>query len=241
MTWSAYVFGKVVSTSPTLSRIAKVLTVESFKSLFELISKKKVCCGVLDDKFIAMFRHKKGTLYSKNGVAVAYLHEGFPVSAGVKTQCTIRHVSCEMLVSNGQCPVCERYSRTLPSTYSYFIKKTHPSLNRTPHRKSNTRYMLTPQRVKCQLAIKKSIINQRRKIKRLIAKIEDLTKQNGIEIDEEFNGDIQSAVAGFSRSIEDLDNSDFLKVFWNQQVFKCFLVIFNLTFISLYIGFFKQS
>ena len=75
-----------------------------------------------------MFRHEKGTLYSKNGVAVVYLHEGFPVSAGVKTQCTIQHVSCEMLVSNGQCPVCERYNCTLPSTYSYFIKKTHPSL-----------------------------------------------------------------------------------------------------------------
>ena len=68
LTWSAYIFGKVVSTSPTLSRIAKVLTVASFKSLFELISKEKVCCGVLNDKFIAMFRHRKGTLYSKNGV-----------------------------------------------------------------------------------------------------------------------------------------------------------------------------
>ena len=121
------------------------------------------------------------------------------------------------------------------------LSRKHPSLNRTPHRKSNTQYMLTPQRVKCQLAIKKSIFNQRRKIKRLIAKIEDLTKRNGIKIDEEFNGDIQLAVAGFSQSIEDLDNSDFLKVFWNQQVFKCFLVILNFTFISLYIGFFKQS
>lgn len=72
--------------------------------------------------------------------------------------------------------------------------------------------MLTPQRVKRQLAIKKSIFNQRRKIKRLIAKIEDLTKRNGIKIDEEFNGDIQLAVAGFSQSIEDLDNSVFLSL-----------------------------
>ena len=57
---------------------------------------------------------KKGTLLSKKGAGVAFLHEGYPITDGDScTYATVRHVLCELIVTSGdRCASCHSYRST---------------------------------------------------------------------------------------------------------------------------------
>ena len=155
---------------------------------------------------------------------MAYLQEGYPVNVTSGTEAyqlaTVRHISCQLLLVSGQqCSVCSSYVRNVKSMYSYFSKQ----MPHTPASKMNVRHMRTPLRKKRDLLLRNTIKSQKRKIQRLKLKLDLATKKDGVDVDEDLDNDIQTAINGFQENIDKLCDDDFTKMFWNQQVYHCMM------------------
>ena len=76
---------------------------------------------------VYMCRQKKGTLLSKKGAGVAFLHEGYPITDGDScTYATVRHVSCELIVTSGdRCASCHSYRPTLQASVWFWTPERY--------------------------------------------------------------------------------------------------------------------
>ena len=213
--WVVCVNGKVANNSPTLSSIPKTLSLESFRSVVDIVHRSKICTGFANKKYVDMCREKKGTLYSskRKGVA-AFLHEGYPIAFGdAYTYATVRHTLIT-LCGHDRCASCNGYQPTLKAMYSYF-KKHSSTTSSTPHSKSNIRFFSTPVRLRQSRLLRQSLYMQKRKVKRLDSRLELATAQEGIELHDD---DLQGVVDGFQSDIDLMNEDDFRKIFWTQQV-----------------------
>ena len=218
--WVVCVNGRLASGSPVLSSIPQIITVESFRRLVDIVYRCRICTGFTKKKYVDMCRQKKGTLLSKKGAGVAFLHEGYPITDGDScTYATVRHVSCELIVTSGdRCASCHSYRPTLKSIYLHFIKSGSGAHNSTPHSKANLRHFRTPQRLKRNKLLRNALYSAKRKIKKLTSQLESATEKEGIDIDENLNKDLHDVANGFQSEIDTLNTDDFRRIFWTQQV-----------------------
>lgn len=169
---------------------------------------------------------------------VSYLHDG-PVMS--KDSCTVgatvRHKLCELLVTSStadacvQCNVCKKYMNVLRPIYHNYVKQSSQHINP----KTNLRYLNTPQSSRKHVqSLRRDLRNEKRKTKLLKKKLEKVTNENGIELDESLNGDIATVIDRHRKEIETLSKNDFQRVFWEQQVYhnKCCTCSFRLVCMS---------
>ncbi len=81
------------------------------------------------------------------------------------------------------------------------------------------RFMKTPDRRAAFRNAKIAIRNRNRRIARLKKKLEDLISNQGIEVDAETHQEMEETVSMNQQEISALPNTDFRRIFWDQQVF----------------------
>ena len=221
LTWVLFIHGKEANGSPVLSSIPKILTPEYFMELMDIVYKSNVCNGNADEVYVKMCQEKKGKFCSIKNETIAYLHEGYPYFDS-RDECvysTIRHRSCHLLVTDEsrQCSTCSNYRPTMRSMYSRF-KKIAPQLDSTPNSKANIRHFRTPQREKYIKSLRQAVKTYKAQVKRLNSKLEQDVAKRNVHIDEALDNDLQSVVNGYQTEIDKMANTDFRKIFWNQQV-----------------------
>ena len=222
LSWRLFIHGKLANHVPVLSSIDEKITYKSIHLLLDISSSHSVCTGQPDDSFVSLVHEKKGAVFSLDSTSdVAYLHEGYPVTKDTSTACiaTVRHHKCELLVSEGEqnpCLHCAQYRSNLCSILSKQKRKRDRSFSTPRSKRVNVRYMNTPQLVASHAVLRRSLVCYRKKMKRLTAKIEEITKTTSIDIDDDLHSDIQRVVES---DLEKLYNhDDFSRAFWKQQV-----------------------
>jgi hypothetical protein len=162
--WFAFVNGLLLpSTSPSLSKIPSILTVETLIDLVHILQSSPRCCGNSDARFVSLCERNKGKFYSLRKTLLAYI-QTFDGSS------TVRHVSCEVLVNKeGRCAVCSKYRNQLRALYSSSLR-SNCNLPQT-----NFRYFNTPQRKSRFISLRKKCNAAREKNRRLTAKLTSLS------------------------------------------------------------------
>ena len=78
--------------------------------------------------------------------------------------------------------------------------------------------MKTPERLNTLKNAKKILRLRDQKIARLKKKLDSLTSQVGVAVDDEVQKEIEGVISNQKSLIEELLASDFKRVFWEQQV-----------------------
>ena len=81
-----------------------------------------------------------------------------------------------------------------------------------------SRFLKTPERNAALHRARELLRNRDRKIARMEVKLEQLTRERGIEVDSDVQKEMEEAIQQNGKHIESLPLSDFQRVFWNQQV-----------------------
>ena len=216
-TWSVYVHGHLVDHCPALHEIPKVLVEKDASNLISKLNGLNVCVGQPDTKFIDVCIAKKGQILSRNNQVVAYLDSTACVSAdGQMYAKTVRHSQCEMLVLGSRCNKCANYRdnlRVISRNHLLSKKQTKYS------KRTNFRYMKTPQKERRLKALQQSLHNKKRQLQRLKTKLKKLMEKEGVEISDELESDLQVVIHHHQPQIEQLSSNDFRKTFWKQQVY----------------------
>lgn len=219
LSWMVHVHGHKldpIRCSSTLS-IPAELGLEDFKELVAVVTGSNVCAGNPDERFVEMAESRKGKFLSPSKEVVSFLDSGRCVTVGGVTHTsTIRHCRCELLVANTsvRCKCCSRYRSSLRSMHSNYMKE------RSVNPAVNLRYMQTPQKVMRIRALKNALRNKQRRLQRVKAKLQVITRQSGIQIDNDLQKDLRGIIDGSQDDIERLASDDFKRVFWQQQVMK---------------------
>ena len=152
------------------------------------------------------------------------MHTGRSVIAYVDRECqphpTIRHKECYFLLEHNntkRCPSCESHRKGL-----YILLNRHrneSSKSKITHNShSNFRYLTTPQMVKRLRGIH---FNQERtmlQLDRLRAQLEVVTREEGVEVNEELHQDLKEIMSNHDTQItSSFPPNSFQKLFWSQQ------------------------
>ena len=147
------------------------------------------------------------------------LDEGYPIiDKGCELTATVRHKSCELIVTSDgiRCKVCSKYRSVLRSIYYNYIKSSRHDQNAKP--KANMRFLTTPKRSKHIKSLKLAIRRQKRQIKLLQKWLEEATVEHGVDTDELLTSDIDAVVQAYQNEVSALPETDFKRIFWEQQV-----------------------
>ena len=80
------------------------------------------------------------------------------------------------------------------------------------------RFMKTPERLSALRNARQTLRNRDRKIARVKKRLESATTQNGIAVESHVQEEIEHVIERESSEMESLPNSDFRRIFWEQQV-----------------------
>ena len=83
---------------------------------------------------------------------------------------------------------------------------------------ASSSFMKTPERLSALRAAKKTLRMRDQKIARMKQRLESLTLEKGVEVDQEVYEEITEVVKDKNEEIQSLPESDFRRVFWDQQV-----------------------
>jgi hypothetical protein len=210
--WVFFLNGLCVPcSSPCLQEILVILSTESFTSLIQVVKSGHICPANPDEDFVKLCKQKKGTFYGVTHKAIASLH--------ITEECleTVRHVQCELLVNERgkRCVVCAKYRNRLRAMYSRFSKLSNTSCFNT-----NIRYLRTPQQKQRIIALRKRIKNSTAKNRRLCEKLQKITASSGVTTYTELQDDLLQVIEKNKENMNDLDQSDFRQILWEQQVIK---------------------
>lgn len=215
LTWEIYIHGHKLDRlqCSAVSNVTDTITFDTFKELLSVITGYNVCCGNPDHKFVEMAEAKKGKFLSIGKNIVAYSDIGHCVLVdGVVYPSTVRHSKCEYLVMEMRCKACSDYRNNLRAIYSNFSKQ------KSWHASANTRYLQTPQKAKKLSSLKRALLNRKRQLQRLNIKLQAITKQHGVHVDEQLQNDLQGIINANNDDIMKLPVHDFRRIFWEQQV-----------------------
>jgi hypothetical protein len=171
----------------------------------------QLCCGNPEEKFTFLCKNKKGKVTSSSGTSTAIIHmarNGFE---------TVRHVDSEVLVKEDgkTCAVCSKYRSTLRALHSKSAKTSTAS---TPIQ-TNIRYLGTPQQRRRILALKKKAKKVSMQNNRQFEKIKRLMKSSScVEADLGLQNVLLESIRNYQEEINSLSQSDFKRLFWEQQV-----------------------
>ena len=134
---------------------------------------------------------------------------------------TIRHRSCELILPGNlygkTCTACEHYRKVLRALDSRAKKNSHQQLDPSSH--INYRYLKGPAKNKRMKELYKRNRATKKCIARLKKKIDRITRESGVNLDQHMTGDIISIVQKHhDQVISKHPCGSFLHTFWNQQL-----------------------
>ena len=105
---------------------------------------------------------------------------------------TVRTTACSVLTRNPKCDACKKYRAVLCALTCR--RKQRGELNEAVNLSSHTNYRyLNRSQLQGRMSNLKTTVNyQKREVAHLKTQIRTLTAQNGIEVDNEFQGDLQT-------------------------------------------------
>lgn len=138
---------------------------------------------------------------------------------------TIRHCSCEWLLTESSadtCLTCTNYKKNyLYSKLRSLNNQTQAKLEAacTVSSHVNYRYLDTPQKLQRMKSMHATIVKQKSQIKSLEEKLRQRFHANCVAIDSEVNNGLAKLINIYEKdAIEESSNESFHKIFWAQQV-----------------------
>ena len=168
-----------------------------------------VCGGQPDSKFVDVCIAKNGQILSHNKQVVACVDSTACVSTDGQIYAkTVRHSECKMLVFGSCCNKCAIHRDNLRA-----ISRNHSlSKKRTKYSKlTNFQYMKSPQKERRLKVVQKLSRNKKGQLQRLKSKLKRLMAEEGVEISEELQSDLQLVIRHHQPQIEELSSNDFKK------------------------------
>lgn len=90
--------------------------------------------------------------------------------------------------------------------------------------------MRTPERLSALRSARQTLRNRDRKIARIKKQLESLTSRRGVAVESHVNEEIKQVIERERSEMESLPESDFRRIFWEQQV--CFCVKYMYVYIQ---------
>ena len=220
--WKVHVYGKCIKNCSALDNFSCMVTSPSMlKRMIVRLDMLHVCVGNPDDHFLQLADSRKGKFHNASNEQAAFVDDISPIShEGVTYDHTVRCSSCEVLVEGSKCIICRNYRSTLRSMYSRWSKKlaSDSSECTTVSSHTNYRYLNTPERKMRMANLKSEVDSTRRELEDLKQKINALTKENGVDVDEDVQREIEDIIEDESKNITDQHPpGSFLRLFWEQQ------------------------
>ena len=138
---------------------------------------------------------------------------------------TIRHCSCEWLLSESSadtCSTCSSYKK------SYLYSKLRSLTNQTQSKLDaacavtshvNYRYLDTPQKLQRMKNMHATIVKQKSQIKSLKDKMRQQFHTKSIVVDSELSNDLEQLISTYEKdATKDKSDESFHKIFWAQQM-----------------------
>ena len=195
---------------------------ESLSSLISVINHASVCPGHPDEQFVAMLEAKKGKLLSKDKSEASHLDACAPINIGDELYSkTVRCCNCEVLVRKGKCQACVRYRDSLRKIYHRWQKQKSLSPLSWESTNSHTNFSLltTPEKKRRYTNLHIRLKSTEREVKRLKEVIDVANKKNGVLVNEDVHGDLESIMAEMSSKVREENPMDsFRRVFWEHQL-----------------------
>ena len=221
LTWSLFVHNQPVTPEncPLVANIPAQVTAETMAMLIKLSDQLNVCPGQPDDNFVELARLKKGVLADRHEQPVARLDDYAPVSFKGRTYSrTVRPVKCELLVRSGKCAVCKKYRNTLRVISNRYKSRSLQNLSDSSSH-SNFKCLTTPEKKARMTNLKKRAHNAEKEVKKLQAKIQQLTDKCGENVDKQLHNDLVSVMKENSKHVSEVyPEGTFANVFWNEQL-----------------------
>lgn len=222
LSWKVYLYGKHAKNCLALKEFSsKVTSGIMLKRMILRLDTLHVCMGNPDDHFLELADSKKGKFFNASNELVAFVHDVFPVTHdGVSHKRTIRCSSCELLVIESKCHVCANYRPTLRSMHSRWYRRMISDSNERTAVSSHTnyRYLTT---LECNMRmtnLKRKVDSTQRELVSLKQRLIALTKDNGVNLDEEVEREIEGIIGDESKRITDQHPpGSFQRLFWEQQ------------------------
>jgi hypothetical protein len=202
---------RVPLTCAALSHIPEYLLISDVSSLLRAVQNYKVCIGNDDGRFVELCELRKGKFLSVKKIVIAFL------DATNVARKTVRHVSCEVLVTKDKCNKCIAYRSRLRAMISSF--NAHSSKIST-NTKANYRYMRTPQSEARRNKLQKKVRNFAKTNLRLKSQLNTLTDKLGVYADKQLQEDMAVAIKINQDQIKHLPRTNFQRIIWEQQVLK---------------------
>ena len=211
LTWQVYIADHLVpSQCLVLKGFPARVSSEFVNDLIDTISVSNICSGNYEEKFIALANARKGKFLSASGEIVALLDESFCVQLdGVQYSSTVRHRDCHLLIEGLMCTPCHKFRDTLRS-----LSYKSSQLVRTPSLYTNIRWLKTPQKNARLMSLRRAIKMKNRQLKQLRMKLNVILENDGVQVDEHLQKDLEKIADVHSLVEED----DFKRIFWEQQV-----------------------
>ena len=218
LTWMVHVQGHMLNPlyCTATADIPSKLDLNSFKRLTAVLTASNICVGNPDGRFVDMAKSREGKFLSASNEVVSVLDSGRCVTVGsVSHSSTIRHCQCELLVmtSSPRCKCCSKYRNNLRAMYSNHCKEKTANVSG-----ANLRYMQASQKERRIRALKNALRNKQRRLERIKVKLQAITKQSSVQIDDDLLNGLRGVVDGNQDNINKLAADDFKRVFWQQQV-----------------------
>lgn len=221
LTWSLYVHNRQIQPQncQALQTVPQSLTTDSLNNLLKLLDHLHVCCGQPDSHFISMITAKKGKIISSDGKVAANIDQYAPVTLnGEHYRVTVRTGSCELVSKSEKCASCKCYRDTLRAMYNRWCKRCTRDLSDTSSH-SNERYLSTPEKKAKMCKLKERARTAEKQVEKLKAKIQQLTQQQGDDVDTNLNADLLGIMNENHEQIKQAyPEGSFARLFWEQQL-----------------------
>ena len=118
---------------------------------------------------------------------------------------TCTWVTCACLVSLLLITICKRHGVSV-----WYIQYIFSNFHQ--------RFMKTPERLTALRKAKQALRNRDRRLSRMKKRLEALTSDCGVELENEVQEEITEVIDRHGTDMESLPISDFRRIFWDQQV-----------------------
>lgn len=218
--WSLFVHNRMVSKikHSTLGSFPDSLTSDSLHYLLQRIDDFNVCLGQPDRHFIDMASARKGMFKSNDGSISAILDEYAPLVCNHEVyRATIRSAQCELVTSGVKCKSCQMYRPTLRKLYTRWSERSSRLTDASSH--TNFRYLNTPEKKEKVAQLKRRVVVVESEVRKLQAKIENLTQQLGNSVDSGLHGDLLDIMKENTPEMEKaFPEGSFKRLFWQEQL-----------------------
>lgn len=219
MKWKVYVSDHLVSMeNEILAQYDSTMTSEIILPLIYTLNDAFLCPGNVDSEIIQLANDRKGSFHSQQGQLIAVLEKNVLLNVNNEQYfATVRHIQCDILISSLTiCSVCHGYRNTLRAMASRSKR-----LSQQVGLHANVRYLRTPQRSAYIKSLQTAIRTKHRQLQRMKDKLNHLMASNScVKVDDNLTSDISKVI----QNTQVLQDDEFKRIFWEQQVPVCFAV-----------------